>query len=172
MTETVTLRTLVGGPKDQPRPTRDQAMIKLAEIISTRSNCCKRHFGVVITRDDGSVISMGYNGTPMGTTNCFDGGCVRCNDPTFKAGEGYDLCTCVHAEANGIVLAAKNGIQVVGTTMWGLANPCVSCLKEIIQGGIKEFVYAKKWQYDDERQRTQYDRLIRESGLVMRQAVL
>ena len=46
-------------------------------------------------------------------------------------------------------------------------------MKKLEPGTVKEQLRGlPKWQYDDERVRTMYDRLIRESGLVMRQAVL
>jgi dCMP deaminase len=123
----------------------DIYFLKLATLVSTRSNCCRRHYGAVIVRDK-AVVSTGYNGTPSGVQNCIAGGCPRCNSDT-PPGEGYDRCICVHAEANAILLAAKHGIDTKDTTMYCIARPCLSCMKEIIQSGISTVRYYE-W-YDN-----------------------
>jgi len=35
--------------------------------------------GAIIVKDK-RIISTGYNGTPIGTINCFNGGCTICNN--------------------------------------------------------------------------------------------
>ena len=60
------------------RPSWDDYFMKIAVVASLRSNCVKRKVAAVIVRDR-RVISTGYNGTPRGTKNCFEGGCPRCN---------------------------------------------------------------------------------------------
>ena len=52
--------------------------MRLAEVVSTRSNCMKRGVGAVIVSDL-RIVSTGYNGTPFGFLNCMEGGCDRCN---------------------------------------------------------------------------------------------
>ena len=48
-----------------------------AEIAKLRSNCLSRQIGAVIVKDN-RQIATGYNGTPAGIKNCFEGGCPRC----------------------------------------------------------------------------------------------
>lgn len=43
--------------------------LDLAEMVSQRSTCLRRHFGAVIVQND-EVISTGYNGAPRGTLSC------------------------------------------------------------------------------------------------------
>jgi len=38
----------------------------------------KRSVGAVVVKNN-RLLSTGYNGTPIGFKNCFDGGCERCN---------------------------------------------------------------------------------------------
>ena len=61
------------------RPNWDTYFMLEAEIAKLRSNCLSRQVGCVIVKDN-RQISTGYNGTPSGIKNCFDGGCPRCLD--------------------------------------------------------------------------------------------
>ena len=56
------------------RPAWDEYFMNIAKVVSTRSNCLKRHVAAVIVKDK-RIISTGYNGTPRGVKNCNDGGC-------------------------------------------------------------------------------------------------
>ena len=51
--------------------------LDLAEMVSQRCTCLRRHYGAVIVKND-EVISTGYVGAPRGRKNCTDlGECVR-----------------------------------------------------------------------------------------------
>ena len=47
-------------------------------------------------------MSIGYNGTPYNTKNCYDNGCQRCNSNTSQ-GIGLMECKCLHAEESSIL---------------------------------------------------------------------
>ena len=68
------------------RPGWDRYYLNIAREAATRSNCIRRQVGAVIVKQK-SIISTGYNGTPIGVRNCFDGGCSRCNSDA-PPGEG------------------------------------------------------------------------------------
>ena len=91
---------------------------------------------------DNRIISTGYNGTPENMVNCLDGGCYRCanRDKSYKSGEAYDLCICVHAEQNAILAAARFGISTAGSTMYTTMRPCFGCAKEMLQAQVRECV--------------------------------
>ena len=55
--------------------------MSIAYLARLRSNCMKRAVGCVITKNN-RIISIGYNGTPVGVNNCYEGGCERCNKNT------------------------------------------------------------------------------------------
>ena len=61
------------------RPSWDEYFMLQAKLASLRSNCMTRSVGAVIVRDH-RQLATGYNGTPPGITNCFEGGCKRCKD--------------------------------------------------------------------------------------------
>ena len=78
---------------DSFRPTWDEHFMKLAKVSSERSNCIRRKVGSIIVKNN-RIISMGFNGTPSGITNCYEGGCTRCNDPSIKSGDRLSECIC------------------------------------------------------------------------------
>jgi dCMP deaminase len=150
------------------RPSWDEHFMKIAEDASTRSNCLRRKVGALIVKQR-NIISTGYNGTPMGVKNCFEGGCPRCISDV-EPGQGYDTCICVHAEANAILLAARHGNATDGGVLYTTVRPCFSCLKEAVQAGIKEIVYEAKDAYEGLLEEA-YQALVRDSELALRQFV-
>ena len=123
--------------------------LDIAEVVSQRGTCLRRHYGAVIVRDD-EVISTGYVGSPRKRENCSDlGSCIR-EDRKIARGERYELCRSVHAEANAIISASRR--DMLGSTLYlaGLdkstgtyienANSCAMCKRLIINAGIAEVV--------------------------------
>lgn len=51
------------------RPTRDEVLIRQAEIVAERSTCTRASVGVVIAHEY-RVVSQGYNGAPAGLMHC------------------------------------------------------------------------------------------------------
>ena len=125
------------------RPDWDEYFMNIAQVVSTRANCSRRKVAAVIVSDH-RIISTGYNGTPRGIKNCFEGGCPRCASDA-PSGEGLGECICAHAEENAIVQAAYHGISVQGSMIYCTLSPCLVCTKMIINAGIKEVVYEDEY---------------------------
>ena len=117
----------------------------IATVVSRRSNCSRRSVGAVIERNH-HILSAGYNGTPKGVQNCFEGGCPRCNS-TAKSGTHLEECLCTHAEQNAICQAACYGLPIDGATIYITISPCLTCAKLIINAGIKEVVYGGDYAF-------------------------
>jgi dCMP deaminase len=117
------------------RITRDQMGMAMAVIASLRSTCKRKQVGAVIVRD-GRVLSIGYAGAPSGFPHCSDAVC--------------DLSTpcerTVHAEANAIAFAAKEGIAVHGASIYTTCSPCINCAKLLINSGIKKVYYLEEYR--------------------------
>lgn len=126
--------------KNDPRPSWDEYFMEIAHVVAKRSNCSRRQVAAVIVKDN-HLLSTGYNGTPRGVRNCFDGGCPRCSGHA-PSGTKLDECLCVHAEQNAICQAARYGIDVSGSTIYITLSPCLTCAKLIINAGIREVVYG------------------------------
>ena len=121
------------------RPDWDTYFMDIAHMVARRGNCLRRKVAAVVVKDQ-RIISTGYNGTPRGTRNCYEGGCPRCNDMA-DSGTRLDECFCSHAEENSIVQAAYHGVSVKDSSLYTTFAPCLMCTKMIINAGIREVIY-------------------------------
>ncbi len=113
--------------------------MNIASQVSSRSTCPRKHVGAVIARDR-TILSTGYNGSIRGLPHCEDVGCV--------IEEGHCVST-VHAEANAIIQAARNGVAITGAELYTTASPCWSCFKLIANAGLSKVYYGEF--YRDEK---------------------
>lgn len=143
------------------RPDWDTYFMTIAETIATRSNCSRRHVAAVIVSEN-RIISTGYNGTPRGILNCFEGGCPRCSG-TVASGSSLEECLCVHAEQNAICQAAYYGIRLAGSSIYVTLTPCLTCAKLIVNSGIREVIYGGSYAFDK-----QTTKLFADAGIVCR----
>jgi len=127
-----------------------------AKHWADQSKCLSRKIGAILVQGK-HVIATGYNGPPSGVPHCDyrdDNGnytysfvadeCPR-KRMGFPSGEGMEHCVAIHAEINPIMQAAKMGISTEGATLYAYCGtPCINCMKEIIQAGIKRVVCLGK----------------------------
>lgn len=130
------------------RPDWDSYFMKIAKDVSERGNCCRRQVGAIIVVDK-RIVTTGYNGTPKGAKNCFDGGCKRCAGESTR-GQNYGECICCHAEENAIVQAAYHGISIKDSKIYCLLSPCLWCAKMIVNAGIVEVIYEHEYTHTDQ----------------------
>jgi dCMP deaminase len=117
----------------------DAYFMQIATQVATRSTCDRKHVGAVIVRDK-TILSTGYNGSVRGMPHCDDVGHMMEDDHCVAT---------VHAEANAIIQAAKNGTSIGGADIYVTASPCWNCFKLIANSGIKRIFYLEF--YRDER---------------------
>src|SRR5919109_1466299 len=120
------------GPMDQ-RASWDEYFMNIARVVATRATCDRKHVGAVLVRDR-TILSTGYNGSIRGLPHCDDEGHMMEN--------GHCVAT-VHAEANAIIQAAKNGVSIDGATIYTTASPCWPCFKLIANSGCTRIVFAE-----------------------------
>jgi len=113
--------------------------MNMAREASTRSTCDRKHVGAVIVRER-TILSTGYNGSIRGMPHC---------DEVGHEMEGDHCVATIHAEANAIIQAARNGVNISGAEMYTTASPCWNCFKLIANSGIKRIHYGEF--YRDER---------------------
>jgi dCMP deaminase len=117
------------------RPSRNDVNMAIAQIIASRSTCRRASVGAVIVHNK-RIIATGYNGSlhPLRCSHC----------------DLHQGCTdAVHAEANAIAFAAREGIKLDGATLYCTHSPCLGCAKLIIQSGIKMVVYLEEYRIKD-----------------------
>lgn len=123
------------------RPDWDSYFLGIAAAVSQRADCSRDKVGAVIVRDH-RIVSTGYNGSPPGGPSCLAGGCPRAYSHV-EPGSSYDTgpgsCIAVHAEANALLYAGRDGC--VGSTLYLTRPPCGGCLKLIEASGITEIIH-------------------------------
>lgn len=132
------IEELIKSLNTKLRPSVDEYFMNMSFLVSKRSNCFKSRVGCVIVKDN-RVVATGYNGTPSGVLNCFQGGCDRCLGAS-KSGNNLDKCLCIHAEENAIIDAGRH--KCIGATIYTTFFPCLICAKSIAQAGITRLVYC------------------------------
>lgn len=118
----------------------DEYFMNIAQVIATRATCNRgvdlkymsgfKGVGALIVKDR-VILSAGYNGSPRGLDHCDEVG--------HEMVGGHCIRT-VHAEANALVQAAKNGVSIDGADLYTTASPCYDCFKMIVNAGIKRVV--------------------------------
>ena len=146
------------------RPTWDEYFMLQAELAKMRSNCIVRKVGAVIAREN-RQLATGYNGTPPGIKNCYEGGCKRCEERMggiLGSGQGLERCLCNHAESNAILHCAILGIGtgMQDATLYATLVPCRECTKMAVTIGIKRFAFLDSYSEDNTE-------LTREAGVEM-----
>jgi len=116
----------------------DQYFMNIAAVVSSRSTCPRKFVGAAIVRDR-TILSTGYNGSIRGMPHCSDEGHMMEN--------GHCVAT-IHAEANAIIQAAKNGVMIDGGSVYVTASPCWNCFKQLANAGIRRIVYGEFYRDD------------------------
>lgn len=114
----------------------DTYFMDIAKQVATRATCDRKHVGAVIVRGK-TILSTGYNGSIRGLPHCDDVGHMMEN--------GHCVAT-VHAEANAIIQAAKNGVSIDGATIYTTASPCWPCFKLIANAGLKAIYFDENYR--------------------------
>ena len=111
----------------------DEYFMNIAREVATRSTCARKHVGAVIVRDR-TILSTGYNGSVRGLPHCDEVG--------HMMEDGHCVRT-IHAEANAIIQAAKNGTRIDGAGIYVTASPCWHCFKTIANAGLNRIVFGE-----------------------------
>ena len=122
--------------KKSTRPSWDRYFADIATLVSKRSTCLRRKVGAVIVKQR-RVLSTGYNGTPSGIAHCDVTGCIR-EKLGIPSGQRHELCRGLHAEQNALLQASLYGISLDGSSLYCTTQPCIICVKMLINAGIKE----------------------------------
>jgi dCMP deaminase len=107
--------------------------MNIAVEVATRSTCDRKHVGAVIVKDK-TILSTGYNGSIKGLPHCDEAGHEMVEDHCIRT---------THAEANTIVQAAKNGVEINNGEIYITASPCYNCFKLIANAGIKSIYFLE-----------------------------
>lgn len=135
-------RGIYQGHLRDKRITHTQAMMQMTKTLAKRSPCLTRQVGCLLT-EDGYIVGAGYNGPPSGLEH--DQIDIR-KAKGFKSGEGLDYSRDVHAEQNAMQQSGIKTKRSAGKLeLFTTASPCIHCMRQLIQIGVKKIVYIEKY---------------------------
>ncbi len=121
------------GEKREDYISWDEYFMGIAFLSGMRSKDPNTQVGACIVSQDNKILSMGYNGFPIG-----------CSDDDFPWNRDGDPLNnkyfyTTHSELNAIL--NYRGGSLEGTKLYVSLFPCNECAKAIIQAGIREVIY-------------------------------
>lgn len=122
------------------RPSWNDYFMRITYDVAERAICVKRKVGAIIVKDN-HILSTGYNGAPKGFDHCTEKTCIR-KQMNVESGQRHELCRGLHAEQNAIIQAAVHGVKIEGGAMYCTYQPCVICVKMMINAGITKLIYS------------------------------
>ena len=144
------------------------AYMDTARRFAELSPAQRRKVGAIVVKDD-RIISIGYNGMPVGWDNeceykeymnAAKAGFMSDEearekfpneefDPEVGANRRYRLVTkdeVLHAESNAIAKLAKSNESGLGADLFVTTAPCIHCAKLIHQSGIRRVWFSDSYR--------------------------
>jgi dCMP deaminase len=122
-------------------------MLNLAKEVASWSKDDSTKVGAVITTEDGSPISWGFNGMAKGIDDTV-------HERTIRPNKYKWMC---HAERNALDLSNRS---VEGCVLFATFSPCSSCAQSIIQRKIKTVIVEDGTDADNAPERWKEDMLV------------
>lgn len=138
----------------------DEYFMGVAMLSAQRSKDPSTQVGACIVSQDNKILSMGYNGLPLG---CSDDEFPWEKDDDTPEHSKYFYST--HSELNAIL--NYRGGSLDGTKLYVTLFPCNECAKACIQAGIKTIIYADD-KYDGTPSVIASKRMLNAAGVVYR----
>jgi len=110
----------------------DKTYIGIANLHATLSKATNLKVGCCFITKNGVIVG-GVNGLPTLLGN-------ECEE------DGVTKPETIHAELNAILKAAKEGISLIGSTLYVTHSPCRACASMLIQVGVKNVVYGEEFR--------------------------
>lgn len=138
----------------------DTYFMGIAILSSLRSKDPNTGVGACIVSDDNKILSLGYNGMPIGISDD--------EYPWEREGDTLDtkypyVC---HAELNALL--NYTGSRLRGAKVYVTLFPCNECTKALIQSGISEVIYGEDKYADTDSVRAS-KRMMDSVGITYRQ---
>ena len=122
---------------------KEKTLIKVALDLAQDSIDPNTKVGCVVISSKGHILTTGYNGPPR-----------KVDDSKIPLTRPEKYPFMIHAEANAVYNAARNGIALEGCTFLVTSTPCHICLQAIYQVGAECVVCPTDkhtgWSDDDQ----------------------
>ena len=138
----------------------DEYFMGVAMLAAKRSKDPSTQVGACIVSRDNKILSIGYNGFPIG---CSDDEFPWEKTDTSPDHNKYLYST--HSELNAIL--NYRGGSLEGSKLYVTLFPCNECAKAIIQAGIRELIYDDN-KYADTVSVIASRRMLESAGVVLK----
>ena len=138
----------------------DEYFMSVAKLAGMRSKDPNSQVGSCIVSSDNKILSIGYNGFPIG---CSDDEYPWSRDDQDPLKTKYLYVT--HSELNAIL--NYRGGSLEGARIYVSMFPCNECAKAIIQSGIKTVIYEVN-KYPDSASVLASMKMLASSGVQVR----
>lgn len=118
----------------------DEYFMSIAILSSLRSKDTSTKVGAAIVSDEHKVLSLGYNGMPIGID---DSKIPWAREGASELDTKYPYVC--HAELNAILNTER---RLKGSTLYVTLFPCNECAKAVIQAGIKKVIFLDDKYHD------------------------
>ena len=121
----------------------DKVYMDMANSMSTLSHGQRAKVGAVAVTANGVVIT-GVNGLPKGLGNE-----LEYKEYSDGLGGGWWLetkPTVIHAENAILVKCAREGVSMLGSTVYTSLSPCEHCASMLASAGVTRVVYRDKYR--------------------------
>ena len=108
----------------------DHYFLEIADVVSKRSPDPNTKHGCVLVDKNNRVLSTGYNGPIQGIPP----GIIEWERP-------QKYLWMIHAEDNAVTFSK---CDLEGSTAYVTGRPCVSCLRRLVQAGVKRIVFGSR----------------------------
>lgn len=119
---------------DNPRISWEEYAIRIAEVVSLRSEDLYVKVGACILDEENRILGVGYNGLVKGKNV----------NPDFWSDRDARRKFMIHAEANALLNVKRNQATTLACTLL----PCSSCATLIAAYGIKKVIYKEPYKRD------------------------
>lgn len=137
----------------------DLRFLDVAKQIATWSKDPRTKVGCVIVDVDHNQLSGGFNGFPRGIA-----------DDDRLENRDTKLRMIVHAEANAVAAAARNGHSLKNAICYCTLPPCSQCAALLIQAGVRSvFVLTGGWEKRNVESVNVAKQLFYEAGVLFEQ---
>lgn len=110
--------------------------METARAFAKLSHATRRKVGALaVTPQD--VILTSWNGRPSGDDNCCE------INPELTHPE------VLHAEANIVSKAGREGVSLKGAEIYVTLSPCLPCALQLYQAGVKMVTYEEEYRITD-----------------------
>lgn len=136
----------------------DKVYMSVAEAHASLSKAKRKAVGAAIVTANGTILA-GVNGLAPGSSNELEVKeyCGRLDEDLIEeqwpfkdsVGNRYRLVTkkqTIHAELNCILRAAREGVSILGGTLYVSLSPCITCSEMIAAAGLKRVVYKDEYR--------------------------